>query len=136
MSTSTAASTDERDERRLTSIRGTEYLGSHPSAPSSLTGVDIVFTSAGVRFERRREMLGVRSWADVVRLDVDGSVTKRRAGFLRVFVFGLVGWLFPIRTDTALVRIETTDGPWVFGVDDLSIDELRRGLAQLDPYHR
>lgn len=121
---------------RLTSIRGTEYLGSHPGAPTSLPDVDVVFSTAGVRFERRGEELGALDWSEVTALSVDGTHTTRRPTFPRFVVFGLLGALFQRRTDTALLRVETTGGPWVFGVDDLSATELRAGLEPLGRYYR
>lgn len=121
---------------RLTSIRGTEYLGSHPSAPSSLPDVDLVFTTVGVRFERKSDKLGSLTWNDVTDIAVDGTHTTRKMSVPRVWLFGLFAALFQRRTDTALVRISTDDGDWVFGVDDLTADELRAGLAKLRRYRR
>ena len=121
---------------RLTSIRGTEYLGSHPSAPSSLPDVDLVFSTAGVTFERRHDTLGSIPWADVTDVAVDGTHTTRTMSVPRVWLLGLVAALFQRRTDTALVRISTADGNWVFGVDDLTLDELRAGLDRLRPHYR
>lgn len=121
---------------RLTSIRGTEYLGSHPKAPSSLPDVDLVFSTSGISFERRDQMLGAVSWAEVTDVSVDGTHTTRTMSVPRVWLFGIVAALFQRRTDTVLVRISTVDGNWVFGVDDLTADELRAGLDRLRPHCR
>lgn len=106
-----------RDSDQLTALRGTRYLGSHPTASGQVSGVDVIFTSDEVRFRRRKVVLGQLLWRDVVALEAgnDETVEIDRG----------------VRKSLSYLVVSDRAGRWIFEVPGLSRMELRSGLIPL-----
>jgi len=117
-------------------LRGLDYLGGHPVAPSELDRIDMVFDHDGVTFERAGERLGSIPWAEVVDLSVDAEQTTSRMMVPRVWLLGVFAALFKKRERRVLLRLADPRDAWVFSVEGISLRELRAGIATIRDRHR
>ncbi len=112
-------------------LRGLDYLGGHPAAPSELDHIDMFFDHHGITFERAGERLGTIPWAQVVDLSVDAQPTTSRMTVPRVWLLGVFAALFKKRERRVLLRLSDPRGAWVFSVEGIGLRELREGIATI-----
>lgn len=126
------AMSDDEDELVL---RHLDYLGTHPTAPRELGGVDVVFAYGGIAFTRKHETLGAISWAEVCGLSAVEERLPGRINWPAVLLVGVLGFLFRGAGRRVVLRVSDRRGDWLFDVPGIKIDELRLGLAQIRRRH-
>ena len=120
---------------RLTSLRKTRYLASHPAVTAQVEGIDIVFTAEGLRFERGSGVLGELPWNRVRSLEADDREgIERRITATRVIFLGGLGFLAKKETLLSYLTVQDDVGIWLFAVPGLPAIELRAGLGRLQKF--
>jgi hypothetical protein len=97
-----------------------------------LDDVDIVFTERGLLLGRGRTVFGEICWESITGLSAaTWDTEERRISWGWVLVLGIWALFLMRRTTYAYLTISAAGGEWAFAVPDITANELRRGIEQL-----